>query len=40
MYVFHSLQIDEDSLGLNNDQKDKRVNSEQEDRDSDDLKQV
>ena len=40
MFVFHSLQIDEDSLGLNGDQKDEKVKSETEEGDSVNLKQV
>ena len=42
MYVLHSLQIDEDSLGVNGDQKEKmEKNSEtKEEGDSVNLKQV
>jgi len=39
-YVFHSLQIDEDSLGVNRDQKEEKGKSETEEGDSVDLKQV
>ena len=40
MSVSHSLQIDEDSLGLNRDQKDEKVKSETEEGDSVNLKEV
>ena len=40
MYVFHSLQIDEDSLGLKTDEMDEKGKSQPEEGESVSLKQV
>ena len=40
MYVFHSLQIDEDSLGLKTDEMDEKGKSQPEEGESVNLKQV